>query len=111
MALTAALTYKGIMLADAYIRLLRLHGSKDGGWYGFWQIYASESACYPDGRDAPRSEPLAEVDLRVDYADADPRPMLWRALPAVLTERYGAEKITPIFERGQDSAVVSERGQ
>lgn len=101
MGLKAAINVFGVAVPEAYVRMARLQGGKDDGiWLGEFEVYASEARAYPNGRTVDGQavpatrDTVARMTVRVDYADADPRPLLYTAAQSALVAEYSATGVT-----------------
>ena len=103
MAVKADISIKGFTATSAYVRLMRVWGGKDENeWVGKFQIFASEAKAYPNGRGtteapiAPTRDFAEEINVRADYANSDPRPLVFAALKDTLAADYAGANIEDV---------------
>ncbi len=75
MALTQSITFGGIEIPNAYIRIDRIFGGKREGWNSVVSVYASQEA-------AADCEPLKQFNVPAEYSAIEENPyiLLYRAI-------------------------------
>jgi len=74
-ALTQSITFGGIEIPNAYIRIDRIFGGKREGWNSVVSVYASADA-------AATCEPLKQFNVPTEYPAIEENPyvLLYRAI-------------------------------
>lgn len=75
MALAQSITFGGIEIPNAYIRIDRIFGGKREGWNSVVSVYASQEA-------AETYEPLKQFNVPAEYSAIEENPyvLLYRAI-------------------------------
>jgi hypothetical protein len=74
-ALTQSITFNGLSVPNAYIRIDRIFGGKREGWNSVVSVYASQEA-------AATREPLKQFNVPAEYSAIEENPyvLLYRAI-------------------------------
>lgn len=75
MALTQSITFNGLSVPNAYIRIDRVFGGKRERWNSVVSVYASQEA-------AATCEPLKQFNVPAEYSAIEENPyvLLYRAI-------------------------------